>query len=138
MRYLANLLGQNLCYIGGDRESGPNGAKRAFLNRGKVFLRALGKDLGLHDVKVLSNAAGIGVSGECYLYGMWEQNGIHICLQQMTGGVLLYRSIRNLNDYKGGYNQYLTRMDLQTLSYEELLSKLSMIRKEGCCYGIAA
>ena len=45
-----------------------------FLNVGKTFLRALAKDLGLRDVKVTSNAAGIAVSGECYLYGMWESS----------------------------------------------------------------
>lgn len=47
MRRLAILLKQNLSYIGGERECGPNGAKKAFLNLGKVFLRALAKDLGL-------------------------------------------------------------------------------------------
>ena len=45
MRRLAILLKQNLSYIGGERECGPNGAKKAFLNLGKVFLRALAKDL---------------------------------------------------------------------------------------------
>ena len=37
MRRLAILLKQNLSYIGGERECGPNGAKKAFLNLGKVF-----------------------------------------------------------------------------------------------------
>lgn len=72
MRRLAALLSQDLSYIGGERECGPNGAKRTFLNVGKTFLRALAKDLCLHDVTVRSNAGGIAVSGECCLYGMWE------------------------------------------------------------------
>ena len=38
MRRLAALLGQDLSYIGGDRESGSNGNKKTFLNVGKVFL----------------------------------------------------------------------------------------------------
>lgn len=61
MRRLAALLGQDLSYIGGDRESGSNGNKKTFLNVGKVFLRALAKDLGLRDVTVSSNPGGIAV-----------------------------------------------------------------------------
>ena len=80
MRRLAELLSHNLGYIFGEREAGPNGDKKTFLNLGKVFLRALAKDLGLHDVKVTANPAGIGVSGDCSLYGMWEEGGIYICL----------------------------------------------------------
>lgn len=50
MRQLALLLTTDLGCIFGERESGPNGSKKAFLNVGKVFLRALAKDLGLHEV----------------------------------------------------------------------------------------
>ena len=46
MRKLAGLLSQNLSYVRGERENGPNGVKRTFLNLGKAFLRALAKDLG--------------------------------------------------------------------------------------------
>ena len=70
MRKLAGLLSQNLSYVRGERENGPNGEKRTFLNLGKAFLRALAKDLGLRDVRVMSNPGGIAVSGRCCLYGM--------------------------------------------------------------------
>ncbi len=50
MRQLALLLTADLGCIFGERESGPNGSKKAFLNVGKVFLRTLAKDLGLHEV----------------------------------------------------------------------------------------
>lgn len=50
MRQLALLLTTDLGCIFDERESGPNGSKKAFLNVGKVFLRALAKDLGLHEV----------------------------------------------------------------------------------------
>lgn len=56
MRQLALLLTTDLGCIFGERESGPNGSKKAFLNVGKVFLRALAKDLGLHEVRDLSEA----------------------------------------------------------------------------------
>ena len=119
IRRLAILLKQNLSYIGGERECGPNGAKKAFLNLGKVFLRALAKDLGLRDVRVMSNPGGIAVSGECCLYGM-------------------YRTIRNINDHKGGYNRYLTLHDLEKLSYGQLLDTLSELRKDENGYERAA
>lgn len=141
MRCLLNLLSQDLSYIWGDRECGPNGAKKTFLNLGKVFLRALAKDLGLRDVKVMSNAGGIAVSGECYLYGMWQTNGLFMCIEQPAGGgqdVILYRSIRDLNDHKGGYNHYIRLNELCTLSYEDVLSRLLEMNKGGAVYERAA
>lgn len=132
MRRLADLLGQDLGYIWGEKESGPNGAKRTFLNVGRTFLRALAKDLCLRDYKVTSNPGGIAVSGDCTLMGMWECGGIYINLSQPTCGgdrVVLYRTVRHMKDYTGGYNHWLTRRDLAALSYEGLLSALSALRK---------
>lgn len=106
MRRLSMLLSHDLSFIGGERECGPNGSKKAFLNTGKAFLRALARDLGLHDVTVSANSGGIAVSGECTLIGMWETGGIYVCLYQSAGGgndVLLYRTVRHCRDYKGGY-----------------------------------
>lgn len=127
MRKLAELLGRDLGYIWGERESGPNGDKKVFLNVGKTFLRALAKDLGLHDATVKANAGGIAVSGECYLTGKWENSGIHICIGENT---LLYRSVRNLKDHRGGYNRYVSRMELANMSYEQLLGRLLELKKE--------
>ncbi len=134
MRRLAGLLSQDLSYIGGERECGPNGAKKTFLNLGKVFLRALSKDLGLRDTKVTSNPGGIAVSGECSLIGMWEGNGIYIQLSRPCYDhkrVLLYRTVRHMKDYTGGHNNFLLVDDLRELSYSELLDILSALRKEG-------
>ena len=106
MRRLSVLLSHDLGYAYGDKERGPNGRKKIFLNTGKAFLRALAKDLGLRDALVSANEGGIAVSGECTLIGMWEEGGIYICLSQPVGGgdkVLLYRTVRNGRDYKGGY-----------------------------------
>ncbi len=138
MRRLAGLLSQDLGYIGGERECGPNGAKKTFLNLGKVFLRAAAKDLGLWDARITSNPGGIAVSGECTLIGMWDLNGIYVQLSQThTGGnyVLLYRPIRNIRDYPGGYNRYVTLDDLWRLSYSELLDIFRSLRKGGSAYG---
>lgn len=141
MRRLAALLGQDLSYIFGEKESGPNGSKKTFLNVGKVFLRALAKDLGLREVTVSSNAGGIAVSGECTLIGMWENGGIYVCIEQPAcgrGNVLYYRTVRHSRDFKGGYNHFLTRSNLKKWSYGQLLDTLSELRKDGCTYERAA
>lgn len=133
MRRLSMLLSHDLSFIGGERECGPNGSKKAFLNTGKAFLRALARDLGLHDVTVSANPGAIAVSGECTLIGMWETGGIYVCLYQSAGGgndVLLYRTVRHSRDYKGGYNRYLTCRDLKKWSYLHLLDTLSALRKD--------
>lgn len=133
MRKLADLLGQDLGYIWGEKESGPNGAKRTFLNVGRTFLRALAKDLDLRNYKVTSDAGGIAVSGDCTLMGLWDEGGIYVSLSQPAcggGHVLLYRTIRHMRDYTGGYNHWLERIDLETYSYEKLLFTLSALRRE--------
>lgn len=135
MRKLADLLGRDLSCIWGEREGGPNGDKKVFLNTGKVFLRALSKDLGLRDAVVKSNPGGIAVSGECTLMGMWESNGLYVQLSQPCferERVVLYRTIRHNKDYKGGRNLYLTRRDLSEMSYPDLLFLLAALREEGC------
>ena len=137
LRRLANLLSKDLGYIWGERECGPNGAKKTFLNLGKVFLRALSKDLGLRDAKITSNPGGIAVSGDCSLIGMWENSGIDIYLGQLLSDkrtVLMYRTVRHIRDYTGGHNNFLTLDDLRKLSYSELLEKLGALRKGGSSY----
>ena len=141
MRRLAALLGQELGYCRGDTESGPNGDKKTFLNVGKVFLRALAKDLGLRDFKVSSNAGGIAVSGECTLIGMWEDGGIYIRLGQPAYQrelVLCYRTVRHAKDFKGGYNRFVTRDELEQWPYFRLLNTLNGLRKDGGTYECAA
>ena len=135
MRKLAELLGQDLSYIWGEKEDGPNGAKKQFLNTGKVFLRALAKDLGLRDVSVSSSPGGIAVFGDCTLMGMWQTNGLYVQMSQPCSGrenVVLYRTIRHSKDYSGGYNNFLTLRDLAEMSYLDLLFTLAALREEGC------
>lgn len=133
MRKLADLLSQDLSYIYGKKESGPNGAKRTFLHVGRTFLRALAKDLGLLDYKVTSHTEGIAVSGSCTLMGIWEEGGIYICLSQFMGSkerVMLYRTIRHMKDYTGGYNHWLSQNALAVYTYEQLLSSLTALRRD--------
>ncbi|USF25259.1 hypothetical protein N510_000170 [Firmicutes bacterium ASF500] len=124
MRKLADLLRRDLSYIWGEREGGPNGDKRVFLNTGKTFLRALTKDLGLVEYNVSANPGGIAVTGETTLIGMWGNSGIYIQIEQPCYDrerVLLYRTVRYMKDYTGGHNHFLCRRDLEVMSYNDLL-----------------
>lgn len=141
MRKLAGLLSRDLGYIWGERESGPNGDKKVFLNTGKTFLRALAKDLGLKDYNVSANPGGIAVSGDCSLTGVWGggSSGIYININQPCYDrerVLLYRTVKHIKDYTGGYNRFLCRRDLETMSYSNLLRVF--MGEEGVLHGRAA
>jgi len=140
MHKLAGLLGRDLSYIWGEREGGPNGDKKVFLDTGRAFLRALGKDLGLRESTVSANPGGIAVSGDCSLIGMWQGNGLYVQLSQPCCDrerVMLYRTVRHSRDYTGGRNLYLTRRDLEEMSYSDLLCVLAALREEGA-HGCAA
>lgn len=128
MKDLAKLMAHDLSYIAGDRENGPNGAKRIFLSKGRAFLRTLGQDLRFAEQRLYVNKAGIAVSGEVYLQGMWPNgNGLFIMLEQMIGfpadACILYRTIERLDKCTGGTNQYVSRNFLETGNYEALLDK---------------
>lgn len=142
MQRLAELLGQDLSYIYGEKESGPNGAKREFLLKGRAFLRALAKDLGFRESNVSSNKAGIACSGEVYLYGMWgDENGLLVMLEQMTGvgACVLYRSIKDIKDRApGGGNHFISLREFSTCGYEALCAKLRGMNREAADYERAA
>lgn len=80
------------------------------------------------------------MSGECYLYGMWDGGGLHICLEQPCFGrnVLLYRSICSIKDHKGGHNNYVNLTELGNMSYERLLNRLLALKKDSASYERAA
>ena len=42
---------------------------------------------------------------------------------------LLYRTIRNLKDHRGGYNNYIRLSELADMPYEELLRRMGALRK---------
>ena len=130
MRELAELLGHEPGYLSGSHEC--PGPKRTFLNTGRAFLRALAKDLNLTDSKVSVNPAGIAVSGDCTLIGMWGTNGIYIDISEFLGAkaALLYRTARHMKDYTGGQNRYVRRSELVGMGYRELLNRLSALREE--------
>ncbi len=140
MKRLAELLSQDLGNIYGARECGPNGAKAEFHSKGKAFLRAMAKDLGFSEFKVNSNPAGIAVSGEVSLYGMWSDgNGLMIQLSEGWNGqeVVLYRTIKHLKDYSGGHNRRMHCDHLATWDYADLLSFFGNYKLDGA-YGRAA
>ncbi len=132
MKTIHGLVSQNLGYIFGERESGPNGAKKQFHTKSAAFLRALGRDLGFQDFKVTNNYGGIAVSGEITLMGMWsEGNGLYLQLSQSSMGwqSFLYRQISHMKDYTGGRNQWLPADMFASGKYAELVDILLALRK---------
>jgi hypothetical protein len=133
MKTIHALVSQDLGYIYGARESGPNGAKKQFHTKSAAFLRALGNDLGFTEFKVTNNHGGIAVSGEITLMGMWgEGNGLYF---QMFRSVtnrreFLYRTIKNMKDFSGGYNQWLPCSLFESGDYERLVAALSKLRAD--------
>lgn len=133
MGEIYGLLSQDLGYIYGERESGPNGAKKDFLRKSAAFLRQLGKDLGFTDMKVNTNPAGIAVSGEIALYGVWSDgNGVFFEItQSVFRADLLYREIQNLKDCKGGQNQWLRISIFEDMDYRGLCDTFLELKHEG-------
>jgi len=139
MKRLAELVLQDLTYIFGERESGPNGAKKEYLQTGKTFLRAMAKDLGFAESRVYAMPGGIGTAGEICLMGMWGGgNGIHVYIKENDYlGCILYRKISHMADYRGDRNRFLPRGYL-LCGYDELLDKFLELKQEGGADGKAA
>lgn len=132
MKEIAALLRYDLGYIFGDRESGPNGAKKQFLTKSAAFLRALGKDLGFTEMRVNTNPAGIAVSGDVSLYGIWNASGgVYLQINQPIRpfNSFLFRTIRHIKDYTGGGNQYISAGIFENQEYEHLCSVLLRLKK---------
>jgi len=128
MKTIHSLASQDLGYIHGERESGPNGAKRQFHPKSAAFLRTLGNDLGFKEYKVTNNHGGIAVSGEITLMGIWgDGNGLYFQLNQpiQPFDAFLYRSIVHVKDFSGGKNQWLDCSIFASGDYEKLLDILS-------------
>ncbi len=134
MKKLGELLSSDLGYIFGEKECGPNGAKKQFHSTGRAFLWALGNDLGFTEQKVKSNHAGIAVSGEVTLMGMWSRsNGLYVRLEQDLMGkfCILYRSIAHMKDYSGGRNNYIYLSEMRIGDYDALLSQFLSLKEAG-------
>jgi hypothetical protein len=132
MLTIHNLVSQPLCYIFGEHETKANGAKKQFLIKSAVFLRALGNDLGFEEYRVKSNPSGIAVSGEITLMGMWGKgNGLYMQIFQSETKrrEFLYRSIKHMLDYSGGLNHWIPYSIFQNGEYENLVYMLLDLKK---------
>jgi hypothetical protein len=131
MKTIHALVSQDLGYIYGERESGPNGAKKQFLWKSAAFLRALGNDLGLNEFKVHTNASGIACSGDVTLMGLWNDgNGLYFKLTEplQPFNAFLYRTIKSMKDYNGGRNEWLPCDIFASGEYERLVATLAKLR----------
>ena len=133
MKQLGKLLSQDLGHIYGERENGPNGEKRQFLHTGRSFLSALGRDLGFSQQRVYANSAGIAVSGEVYLRGIWHCSGIKLELTQdlKYNRCINYRQIADMKDSAGGYPHFITLDEIIKADYVALLERLFIDGKDG-------
>ena len=132
MQDIHALVSRDLGYIYGERESGPNGAKKEFHTKSKAFLRVLGNDLGFKEFKVTNNPGGIAVSGEITLMGIWdEDNGLYLQINQPIRpfNSFLYRTIKHMKDYSGGHNQWLPCDIFASGDYERLVQIMSALNK---------
>lgn len=131
MKAIHALVSRDLGYIHGERESGPNGAKKQFHTKSAAFLRALGNHLGFKECKVTNNHGGIAVSGEITLMGMWNDgNGLYFQIFQSATHrrEFLYRHISHMKDYSGGINQWLPCSMFMNGDYEGLIDTLLVLR----------
>jgi len=133
---LTLLLSQDLGYIWGEKECGPNGAKKEFLRVGVAFLKALGNDLGLDNIKVRKNPSGIAVCGDVYLYGDWGPgNGFFATLTQAWDfpyrPELLFRSLRDINNSASGTNCYIDDAVFRDADYDAMLRALRFCKERG-------
>jgi len=132
MQTIYSLISMDLGYNYGERESGPNGAKKEFLSKSAVFLRALGKELCFKEHKVTTNPAGIAVSGDVTLRGMWgDGNGLYFKIEEPVKpfSAFLYRHTTSMKDYAGIQNQWLPCSIFEHGDYEGLIDTLSALRK---------
>jgi len=132
MQIIFSLASQDLGYICGEHESGPNGAKKQFHTKSAAFLRALSNDLGLKEFKVFNNHGGIAVSGEITLIGMWDDgNGLYFQINQPLPpfNSFLYRSIKHMKDFSSGSNQWMDYELFEAGDYEAVLDMLLTLRQ---------
>jgi len=136
MQRLYELLSGDLCYIHGEKESGPNGEKKDYLRIGKAFLKELAKDLGLADVKLGTMPGGIAVAGEISLMGNWERgNGLYVMLHQSNSFYpaprVLYRSLHDECKATSGNNCYLESGYFEHQDYNGFLRALLFNKERG-------
>jgi hypothetical protein len=89
--------------------------KEAYLSTGRNVLLAIARHYNFEQSKVSINRAGIAVSGDITLIGMFnERQGIYIHMSEpRLYGIygepyFYYRSISHIKDYTGGINRQMT------------------------------
>lgn len=131
---IAELVTQDLSYIYGDPEGRhPAGAKKLFLGKSRAFLRALAKDLGFSDFRIVTCAGGIAVAGDVGLYGQWPDGScVYVNIMQPCFGdyCCMYRTAKSLKDSCGGHNQYIGREVFVQMDYDHVLRRLSALKGE--------
>jgi len=90
--------------------------KDKYLSVGRGVLRSIAKHYQLKEYKVNVNPAGIAVSGDITLIGMFnDHKGIYIHMSEprlnfrsYSSPVFYFRSVSHIKDYSGGLNHWMT------------------------------
>jgi hypothetical protein len=103
--------------------------KAQFKKLSTSFLRALAKQLPFTEKKVSFNAGGIAVSGDAHLMGMFNNGiGLYITINEANFSCdsmnFLYRTIKDMKDYSGGPNNYMTDAVVQENRVLERIKQL--------------
>lgn len=103
--------------------------KNEFKKKSMAFLKRLAKDLDLNSKDIHFNAAGIAVSGEATLMGMWTTDkGIYVNISDDT---FMFRSIKHSKDYTGGSNNFVwsSWSSNKSTTYDEILNRMLSLKK---------
>ncbi len=105
------------------REIAFGSVKKEFGRLGKKAFTELAQILGLKEYKVDFNKAGPAVSGDVTMIGMFDgEKGIYFSLNRDgSDNGLLYRTVKSMKDYSGGYNNW---MPVKFLSEPERVKEL--------------
>lgn len=90
-------------------------SKEAYLRTGRGLLRAVAKHYGMTEYKASINRAGMAVSGDITLIGMFpNRSGIYIHMSEPRfyathqEPTFYFRSVSHIGDCHGGRNQWMT------------------------------
>jgi len=103
---------------------------------GKKAMEELAFLLELRPFDIDFNPGGIAVSGDLRLMGMWsERSGIYIFMNKNLPnapyGQILYRTIKHMNDFTGGPNQWMRYETLRDpVRLKELICRLRPLSEE--------
>ncbi len=115
MKYMKQLA---LIMLGPDEGRYNEPFKKRFKSIGTKAMKEFALLLDLEEIDIHFNPAGTACSGDLRLMGMWNDGvGIYVTMNKdfpnAPWGQVLYRTIKHMQDYTGGPNNYFQFSMLQ-------------------------